>query len=215
MTIGLIGALLGVGFGIMLAFGLQLILPAAGIELPTASLSIKPRTVIVGLAAGTVITFVSALIPARRASKVSVMAALREDAAGRPARGGLLRRALVGAVILALGLGALFFGLFGDTGSGPSPVVYVGVGVGVIFLAVFVLSPLVAGPVTNLLGSILERFTGTSGRLARRNAMRSPRRTAATAAAVTISITLVALASTLTGSIRGTIDEVLADECGR
>ena len=210
VTIGLIGALLGVGFGIMLALGLQLILPAAGIELPTATLSIKPRTVIVGLAAGTVITFVSALIPARRASKVSVMAALREDAAG-PARGGFLRRALVGAVILALGLGALFFGLFGDTGSGPSPVVYVGVGVGVVFLAVFVLSPLVAGPVTNLLGSVLERFTGTSGRLARRNAMRNPRRTAATAAAVTISITLVALASTLTGSIRGTLDEVLAE----
>ena len=210
VTIGLIGAVLGLGFGIMLAFGLQLILPAAGIELPTATLSIKPRTVIVGLAAGTLITFFSALIPARRASKVSVMAALREDAAG-PARGGFLRRALVGAVILVLGLGALFFGLFGDTGSGPSPIVYVGVGVGVIFLAVFVLSPLAAGPVTNLLGTVLERFTGTSGRLARRNAMRSPRRTAATAAAVTISITLVALASTLTGSIRGTLDEVLAN----
>ncbi|WP_420611633.1 ABC transporter permease [Candidatus Spongiisocius sp.] len=211
VTIGFLGALLGVGFGIMIAFGLQLILPAAGIDIPTTTLSIKPRTVIVGLAAGTVITFVSALIPARRASKVSVMAALRDDAAG-PARGGFLRRAMVGAVILVLGLAALFFGLFGDTGSGPSPVVYVGVGVGVIFLAVFVLSPLAAGPVTNLLGSILERLTGTSGRLARRNAMRSPRRTAATAAAVTISITLVALASTLTGSIRGTIDEVLADD---
>lgn len=211
LTIGFLGALLGVGFGVMIAFGLQQILPAAGIEIPTTTLSIKPRTVIVGLAAGTVITFVSALIPARRASKVSVMAALREDASG-PARGGFLRRALVGAVILVLGLAALFFGLFGDTGSGPSPVVYVGVGVGVIFLAVFVLSPLAAGPVTNLLGSILERLTGTSGRLARRNAMRSPRRTAATAAAVTISITLVALASTLTGSIRGTIDEVLAED---
>ena len=211
LVIGVIGAILGVGFGVMIAFGLQLILPAAGIELPTASLSIKPRTVIVGLAAGTVITFVSALIPARRASKVSVMAALREDAA-RPVRSGFLRRALIGGAILVLGLAALFFGLFGDTGSGPSPVVYVGVGVGVIFLAVFALSPLVAGPVTNLLGSVLERFTGTSGRLARRNAMRNPRRTAATAAAVTISITLVALASTLTGSIRGTIDEVLAED---
>ncbi len=210
VTIGFLGALLGVGFGIMIAFGLQLILPAAGIDIPTTTLSIKPRTVIVGLAAGTVITFVSALIPARRASKVSVMAALREDASG-PARGGFLRRTMAGAVILVLGLAALFFGLFGDTGSGPSPVVYVGVGVGVIFLAVFVLSPLAAGPVTNLLGSILERLTGTSGRLARRNAMRSPRRTAATAAAVTISITLVALASTLTGSIRGTLDEVLAE----
>ncbi|MYB43935.1 MAG: FtsX-like permease family protein [Acidimicrobiia bacterium] len=210
VTIGFLGALLGVGFGIMIAFGLQLILPAAGIDIPTTTLSIKPRTVIVGLAAGTVITFVSALIPARRASKVSVMAALREDASG-PARGGFLRRTMAGAVILVLGLAALFFGLFGDTGSGPSPVVYVGVGVGVIFLAVFVLSPLAAGPVTNLLGSILERLTGISGRLARRNAMRSPRRTAATAAAVTISITLVALASTLTGSIRGTLDEVLAE----
>ena len=42
--------------------------------------------------------------------------------------------------------------------------------------------------------------------------MRSPRRTAATAAAVMISITLVALASTLTGSIRATIDDVLAND---
>ena len=81
-----------------------------------------------------------------------------------------------------------------------------------IFLGIFVLSPLVAKPVTNLLGMLLERLMGTSGKLARRNAMRSPRRTAATAAAVMISITLVALASTLTGSIRGTIDDVLAND---
>ena len=185
--------------------------PAVGIELPTASLSIKPRTVIVGLAAGLGITLVAALVPARRASKVSVMAALREDAAGL-VRAGFLRRTLVGAVVLALGLAALFFGLYGDTGSGPRPVVYVGIGTAVIFIGIFVLSPLAARPITNLLGMLLERLLGTSGRLARRNAMRSPRRTAATAAAVMISITLVALASTLTGSIRGTIDDVLAND---
>ena len=211
LIIGAIGALLGVGFGVTIAFGLQQILPAVGIELPTATLSIKPRTVIVGLAAGLVITLIAALVPARRASKVSVMAALREDAAG-PARAGFLRRTLVGGLILALGLAALFFGLYGDTGSGPSPIVYVGVGTGVIFIAMFVLSPLAARPITNLLGMVLERLLGTSGKLARRNAMRSPRRTAATAAAVMISITLVALASTLTGSIRGTIDDVLAND---
>ncbi|MCY4370954.1 MAG: FtsX-like permease family protein [bacterium] len=209
--IGVIGAVLGLAFGVTIAWGLQQILPAVGIELPMASLSIQPRTVIVGLAAGTLITLFAALIPARRASKVSVMAALREDAAG-PAPGGLLRRALVGALVTLAGLGSLFFGLYGNTGSGPSPVVYVGAGTAVIFFGIFVLSPLVAKPITNLLGLVSERLMGTSGRLARRNAMRSPRRTAATAAAVMISITLVALASTLTGSIRGTIDDVLAND---
>ncbi|MDE0169437.1 MAG: FtsX-like permease family protein [bacterium] len=209
--IGAIGAVLGIGFGVMIAFGLQQILPAVGIELPTASLDIKPRTILVGLAAGLGITLVAALVPARRASKVSVMAALREDAAG-PQQAGILRRTLLGTAISGVGLAALFFGLYGDTGSGPSPVVYVGVGTAVIFLGIFVLSPLAARPVTNLIGMLLERLTGTSGKLARRNAMRSPRRTAATAAAVMISITLVALASTLTGSIRGTIDDVLAND---
>ena len=211
VIIGGIGALLGVGFGVMIAFGLQQILPAVGIDLPTASLSVKPRTVIVGLAAGSLITLFAALIPARRASKVSVMAALREDAAGPP-KAGILRRTLFGAVISAIGLAALFFGLYGDTGSGPSPITYVGAGTAVIFIGIFVLSPLAARPITNLLGMVLERLSGTSGKLARRNAMRSPRRTAATAAAVMISITLVALASTLTGSIRGTIDDVLAND---
>ena len=211
VIIGGIGALLGVGFGVVIAFGLQQALPAAGIDLPTASLSVQPRTVIVGLVAGLAITLIAALVPARRASRVSVMAALREDAAG-PARSGFLRRALMGTVVLALGLAALFFGLFGNTGAGPSPVVYVGVGAAVIFIGMFVLSPLAARPITNLLGVLFERLMGTSGKLARRNTMRSPRRTAATAAAVMISITLVALASTLTGSIRETIDEVLANE---
>ena len=211
VIIGGIGALLGVGFGVTIAYALQQILPAVGIELPTASLSIKPRTVIVGLATGLVITLVAALVPARRASRVSVMAALREDAAGPP-KAGILRRTLFGALVSAIGLAALFFGLYGDTGSGPSPITYVGVGTAVIFLGIFVLSPLAARPVTNLLGMVMERLLGTSGKLARRNAMRRPRRTAATAAAVMISITLVTLAATLTGSIRGTIDDVLAND---
>ena len=209
--IGVIGAVLGLAFGVTIAWGLQQILPAVGIELPMASLSVQPRTVVIGLAAGSLISLFAALIPARRASKVSVMAALREDSPG-PAQGGLWRRALVGALVTLAGLALLFFGLYGDTGSGPSPVVYVGAGTAVIFFGIFVLSPLVAKPITNLLGLVSERLMGTSGRLARRNAMRSPRRTAATAAAVMISITLVALASTLTGSIRGTIDDVLAND---
>ena len=209
-VIGLTGALLGVGFGVLLALGLQQVLPAIGLELPTASLDIRTRTVVVGLAAGLGVTLVSALVPAYRASRIAVMAALREDAASPP-RPGYLRRVLAGSSVLALGLAALLFGLFGDTGAGPSPLAWVGIGAAVIFMGVFVLSPLAARPITNLLGLLFERLTGVSGRLARRNAMRSPRRTAATAAAVMISITLVALASTLTGSIRGTIDDILSN----
>ncbi|MYD04867.1 MAG: FtsX-like permease family protein [Acidimicrobiia bacterium] len=209
--IGAIGAVLGLGFGVAIALLIQTALPALGIELPEAGLTILPRTVIVGLAAGLVITLLSAIIPARRASKVEVMSALRDDPAG-PAGARNLRRIITGLTVFLLGLAALLFGLFGDTGSGPSPVVYVGIGIGVIFIAMFILSPLIAQPVTNIIGWALERFSGIPGRLARRNAQRSPDRSAATAAAVMISITLVALAATLTGSIRGTINDIISND---
>ena len=210
LFLGVIGSLLGIAFGALIAVGLQAGLGAIGLTFPSTSLVIAARTVIVGLAAGTLVTVGSSLAPARRASRVSIMAALNEDAAPA-ARRSLLRRAAGGGVITAAGAGAAWLGLFGGGGLGLDAVVWVGIGVGIVFLGMFILSPLFAEPITSLLGWIMER-TGVAGKLARRNAMRSPRRTAATAGAVMISITLVALASTMSGSLRATIDEVLADD---
>lgn len=209
LFLGVIGSLIGIAFGLLIAVGLQAGLSLIGLTFPSTSLVIATRTIIVGMAAGTLVTVGSSLAPARRASRVPIMAALNEDAA-RPIRRSLLKRAVTGGVITAAGVGAAWLGLFGGGGLGFSAIVWVGIGVGIVFFGMFALSPLFAEPTTSLLGWILER-TGVAGKLARRNAMRSPRRTAATAGAVMISITLVALASTMSGSLRATIDEVLAD----
>ncbi len=209
--IGTLGALVGLGFGLLIALGIQVGLPALGIELPGSTLTLLPRTVVVALGVGVVMTLVSALIPARRAAQVEVMEALRDDSAESP-RVLTLRRVIVGLSILVLGLASLFAGLFADIDFGLSPIVLVGTGIAIVFIAVFVISPLFARPVAQALGRALATLSGIPGRLAQRNAQRSPDRTAATASAVMISITLVALAATLTASIRGAIQDVLAND---
>ena len=53
-----------------------------GFSLPSTSLQLEPRTVVVSLLVGTVITVVAALVPARRATKVLPVEALRESTPG-------------------------------------------------------------------------------------------------------------------------------------
>ena len=69
-----------------------------GVEIPSTSPALEPRTVVVGLAVGLVVTMVAAVAPAWAATRVAPMEALR-DVAGRrgPARsdarpGGWCRR---------------------------------------------------------------------------------------------------------------------------
>jgi putative ABC transport system permease protein len=68
----------------------------------------------------------------------------------------------------------------------------------------------------SLLGRPGERFAGTPGRLARRNAMRNPGRTGATAAALTVGLALVVFVSVVGQGIRASTvgsleDRVAAD----
>jgi putative ABC transport system permease protein len=67
------------------------------------------------------------------------------------------------------------------------------------------LSPLVARPLARLLGWPFARWAGEPGRIARGNAMRSPRRTASTAAALMIGLALVSLVTIFAASIKATV----------
>ena len=89
------GAVLGLVVGAGLALGLRAGLEAFGIELPSTSLVIQSRTIIVALVVGIVVTAISALIPAVRASRVPPVAAMREEAA-RPKRRSLTFRTISG-----------------------------------------------------------------------------------------------------------------------
>ena len=88
--IGIIASLLGVVFGIGLAAFLRFGFNAVGAALPATNLQVTPQSILVGLAAGVVVTVASALVPAWKASGVPPIAAMRNvqlsEAPGRAPR---------------------------------------------------------------------------------------------------------------------------------
>ena len=47
--VGLVSSVIGLGLGVLAAFGLEALLRGFGITLPTGALVFEPRTVVVGL----------------------------------------------------------------------------------------------------------------------------------------------------------------------
>ncbi|MEQ1788579.1 MAG: FtsX-like permease family protein, partial [Acidimicrobiales bacterium] len=108
---------------------------------------------------------------------------------------------------------AIASGLFGG---GDSALAAVALGVALVFLGVAVLGPILARPISRVLGSPLPRLKGMSGTLARENAMRNPKRTSATASALMIGVALVGfitiLASSTKASIADSVDSAFAGD---
>jgi putative ABC transport system permease protein len=209
-VVGLVASAVGVGAGVLIAIGLQAMLKGFGIDLPSTSTQLLPRTIIVSIVVGTVVTFASSVIPARRASKVAPIQAMRD---GAPASGASLRRRVITAVAITVaGVAALAFGLFGGSSNAGA---LVGLGALLTFLGVAGLAPLVARPLAAGIGAPLARL-GVSGKLGRENAMRSPRRTASTAAALMIGLGLVSFVAVFAASLRSSsaaaLDETLRSD---
>jgi putative ABC transport system permease protein len=203
VVIGLVASVVGIGLGLLLASGLRALLDAFGADLPTTGAVILPRTLIAGVAIGTVVTVIAGVAPARRASRITPIEALREGE-GAPSAS-LRRRITIGTVVTVAGAGALLYGLFG----GPSQAaLIVGVGAALTFVGVAILSPLVARPIAGVLGAPI-RALGFAGRLGRENAMRNPRRTAATAAALMIGLGLVTFVAVFGASLKASSSAAL------
>lgn len=203
LVIGIIASAVGIISGFGLALGLQALLDRFGIDLPSDGLIFLPRTGIVAASLGIIVTLVSAIAPARRAAKISPMAAMRENAPKAPKFS--LRRTLSGLAVTLIGVAVLLAGLFSDIGQ---PAQVVGAGAFITFLGVAMLAPLFAGPLSNLIGSPLQVMR-MPGKLARRNAARNPKRTAATAAALMVGLALVGLVSIMGSSIKASTDKML------
>ena len=201
--IGVVASAVGVALGAGVAKGLEALMTAMGFSLPSASLQVLPRTIWLSLLVGTLVTVVSALIPARRATKVLPIEALRDATPGakRPSKG----RAAVGVLVTGGGVFAILHGLYGGGGAN-----LVLVGIAATLIGVITLTPLAARPLAAAIGAPL-RLRGVSGDLARQNAMRNPRRTASTATALMIGLTLVVTMTAFGSSLKASFGSILND----
>jgi len=206
--VGLVSSAIGVGLGVAAAVGLEALLNGFGTSLPTGPLTFEPRTAIVGLAVGTLVTVISAIGPARNAVRIPPVAALSDRAADGAGAGPTRRRLASGSAVTVLGAALLAVGL-------SKPVVaLVGAGAVCVFFGVAMLAPVIARPLSGVLGRPLAALLGTPGALGRENSMRSPRRTAQTASALMIGLALVSamavFGASLSKSATSSVDQAIS-----
>ncbi|HSL58554.1 MAG TPA: FtsX-like permease family protein, partial [Acidimicrobiales bacterium] len=204
VVVGVVASAVGLVLGIGVANGLTTVLDSLGFDLPAQSLVIEAGSMVTALVIGAVITVASAVVPARRASRIPPVAAMRDVAIDTSAGSHL--RIGTGLLVAAAGALALTSGLAGAT---DQPVALVGLGAALIFLGVATLGPVIARPLSRVLGWPAARLHGVPGTIARENAARSPKRTAATASALMIGVGLVGFITVMASSIRASIDEVV------
>ncbi len=203
LAIGVLGALLGLAGGYLIAVALNALFVAIGIDLPTTALVTKTRTIVASLAIGIGVTLVSSFIPALRSTRVPPIAALMAIEQPRSRRRGIVYGAL--AVLLGLvGLAMLLAGLFGGAEGGTAAGLMGGGAVAVI-LGVSLFSPRLIRPLASLSGRPLEWMRKLTGRLARENTQRNPSRTAVTAAALMIGLAVVAFVTVFAAGIKSSI----------
>ena len=69
--VGLIASVVGIVVGLGIAVGLQGLLGLFNIDLPSTSIQLLPRTIVVSLILGALVTVVASILPARRAGSVA------------------------------------------------------------------------------------------------------------------------------------------------
>lgn len=217
--LGVIASIVGILLGIGLASVALMMLRRQELQIPLPQhIAVTPAVMVAPLLTGAVVTWLAAVSPARAATRVAPVAALRPAEPPRVRRGS--RGRLVGALSLIV-VGGVLVGsgpvVAGNPGLDPDTAVGGGLAlgfvggviscVGVLLAGVFVVAPLV-----RILGRVLSALGGgATVRLATANAARNPRRTSATANALIIGVGLVTLMSTGAASAQASLDEVLND----
>src|SRR3954466_1182803 len=118
-TIGLLGSVVGLALGVLVAEGLRALFRAIGVDLPSNGNVVATRTIIVSLVVGTVVTVLSSLAPALRATRVPPVEALHEGAVPT-LRGPSRKVTFAGVVLGVIGVLLMVAGLFGSFSSNAS-----------------------------------------------------------------------------------------------
>jgi putative ABC transport system permease protein len=209
IVVGLIATAVGIGVGMLAAFGAIQMFNSGGYGLPPTKPVLRPMAVGLALLAGPVIAVIAALVPARRASLLPPIAAMRSDLTGSDGRPE--RRALSSGLVAA-GAAVVFVGaLAARPINSLVTTLLVAVGCITLFVSVIGVATHLVSPVGRLIGRPLIRRLGIVGQLARDNVVRQPRRTTATAATLAIGVTFVTVATVFAGSLRAGLEVSIED----
>ena len=200
---GLILAVAGTVLGMLLGFGF-----AYGAKAGLASMMEglmgrplgEPRftllTYAVAIAFGVGVPLVSILLPARAASDITPLEAMRPTTISQEAA--LKRsRLIIGFVSLVLGLAGLLSGVFQ----------LMALGMIIFLLALGLLGPMLISPITATFSRVLNLVFGQEGGIAASNIARQPRRAAITASSLMVALAILIglggmLASVYGGALR-------------
>jgi putative ABC transport system permease protein len=201
LFLGIVGAIVGLGLGVLLAMGLIELMHA--IDFPVGELVLTPLAPIAAVGTGLLTAVLGALNPARRAGRIAPIRAVlgTEGIRTRPRA----RRALVGLLLIGPGLaGAFQLGAADET---TNLVVAAGIGGTIaIFFGIALLAPFLISPMTRVLSWPVRKLAPVEGRLAADSARSNPGRTAATATALMIGLALVVGINSLGASFLNSIE---------
>jgi putative ABC transport system permease protein len=207
-VIGIVGSVVGLFLGLGLAKLLNSLFVAIGIDLPQGGTIFSTRTIIVSLLVGTLVTLFASIRPARRATRVPPIAAVREGSVLPPSRwakyGTVTSLVVLVAAIAAVSIGALAGGL-----ATLPRLLLLGGGVLLLFIGVSMNAAKVVRPLANVLGAPARSIGGAPGILARDNAMRNPARTASTASALMIGLALVTFVAIFGQGLRSSFEDAV------
>lgn len=193
LVLGGVGSALGVVVGVG---GAWLLAAAGGMS---GSLVVTPAMLLVGVAVGVSLTVAAGWPPARRATTVLPVEALRPvDVVPTDRRGGRTRLVVATALLVVGVCGAVAATLGGGFALAVP-------GAALSFLGILLVAPHLVPWCVGRVGSWVAPAS-TSARIAAANATRNRRRTAATATALLVGVTFVTTMVVATASVRGSVN---------
>ncbi len=206
---GILGSLAGLAFGYLLGAVIVRLAQAplsTFVHLTLGAPVVSPTLIVTSIAIGIGITVLAGLLPARNASRVTPMDALRPSVAEVEYRRRADLGSILGTALIALAIAAL---VSKNTG-------LVTLGCLLFLVGLILVAPLLLRPITYLFGKLTTLLYARQGigELAQGNLTRQPSRVVITASATMIGIAIIVALGGMTASLSGVMDSITRKNLG-